>query len=328
MHVNRGLLGWGVFFVVAGAVPLAVQSGRIDPAVVRNVWQLWPLILIGIGLGLILQRTRAAVVGGLVVSVTFGLLVGGWFAVGWSGIGGFGACGINGTGAGGDPFPTQSGTLAGEARVALDLSCGDMTVTSASGNAWSVSGTSDGGEPPDITAGGDLKVESPHHQGFDFGHAADWQVTLPTAVPLRLDLTGNAGSIEATLGAMQLPALEASINAGSATLDLGEVTGLTRIDISANAGSLSLTLPASAATLTGSISANAGSVKLCVPDTAGLRIRSSSSPLGSNNFADQGLASTDNVWTRPGFEANAEQIELDVSANLGSVSLNPEGGCG
>ncbi len=112
MHVNRGLLGWGVFFVVAGAVPLLVQSGAIDPAVVRNVWQLWPLILIGIGLGLILQRTRAAIVGGLVVSVTFGLLVGGWFAVGWSGIGGFGACGINGSGSGGDPFPTQSGAFA------------------------------------------------------------------------------------------------------------------------------------------------------------------------------------------------------------------------
>ena len=249
MHVNRGLLGWGVFFVVAGAVPLLVQSGAVDPAVVRNVWQLWPLVLIGIGLGLILQRTKLAVVGGLVVSITFGLLVGGWFAVGWSGIGGFGACGINGSGSGGDPFPTQSGAFAGEARVDLSLSCGDMTVTSAQGNAWTVSGTSDGAEPPTITAGEDLKVESPHHQGFDFGHAAAWQVTLPTGVPVRLDLTGNAGSIEARLGAMQVPDLEASINAGSATLDLGQVSSLSRIDISANAGSLSLTLPAPAGTL-------------------------------------------------------------------------------
>ena len=88
MHVNRGLLGWGVFFIVAGAVPLAVQSGAIDPAVVRRAWELWPLILIGIGLGLVLQRTRVAIVGGLVVSVTFGLIVGGWFAVGCRRIGG------------------------------------------------------------------------------------------------------------------------------------------------------------------------------------------------------------------------------------------------
>ena len=27
MRVNRGLLGWGVFFVAVGAVPLAVRAG-------------------------------------------------------------------------------------------------------------------------------------------------------------------------------------------------------------------------------------------------------------------------------------------------------------
>ncbi|HEY6571184.1 MAG TPA: DUF5668 domain-containing protein, partial [Candidatus Limnocylindrales bacterium] len=72
MHINRGMLGWGVFLIVAGSVPLLVQAGAVDPEVIRRVWQLWPLILIGIGLGLILQRTRAAVVGGLIVAVTCG----------------------------------------------------------------------------------------------------------------------------------------------------------------------------------------------------------------------------------------------------------------
>ena len=90
----------------------------------RNVWQLWPLILIGIGLGLILQRTQ----GGdrrraRSSATTFGLLVGGWFA-GRAEFG-FGACGIGGNGTPGDAFPTQSGAFEGPARVALDLSCGD-----------------------------------------------------------------------------------------------------------------------------------------------------------------------------------------------------------
>ena len=263
LHVNRGLLGWGVFFVVAGAVPLAIQSGLVNADVVRNFWELWPLVLIGIGLGLILQRTKAAFVGGLVIAVTFGLLVGGWFAVGFSP--GFGTCGVGSSGTHGDPFPTQSGSFAAPASVSLDLSCGDMTVTSAGGNAWTVAGSSEGAVPPTVTAGRDLKVESPHHSGLDFGHAADWQVSLPTGVPVSLGLTGNAGSIEATLGAMQVPDLHASVNAGSATIDMAEVTGLESIDISANAGSLSLTLPAPAGTMTGSISANAGSVELCVP---------------------------------------------------------------
>ena len=60
MRVNRGLLGWGVFFIVLGAVPLAVQAGVVSEARVREAWQLWPLILVGIGLGLVLERTRFA----------------------------------------------------------------------------------------------------------------------------------------------------------------------------------------------------------------------------------------------------------------------------
>ena len=325
MHVNRGLLGWGVFFVVAGAVPLAIQSGLVNADVVRNFWELWPLVLIGIGLGLILQRTKAAFVGGLVIAITFGLLVGGWFAVGFSP--GFGTCGVGSGGTHGDPFPTQSGSFAAPASVSLDLSCGAMVVTSAGGNAWTVAGSSEGAVPPTVTAGRDLKVESPHQSGLDFGHAADWQVSLPTGVPVSLGLEGNAGSIEATLGAMQVPDLHASVNAGSATIDMAEVTGLESIDISANAGSLSLTLPSPAGTMTGSISANAGSVELCVPDGVGLRIHSSSSPLASNNFGDRGMANDGGTWTRAGYEASAQRIDLQVSANLGSVSLNPDGGC-
>ena len=132
MHVNRGLLGWGVFFIVAGSIPLLVQAGVLDPAAVRQVWQLWPLILIGIGLGLILQRTRAAALGGLVVAATFGILVGGWFAAGFGPGASFGACGIGG-GAPTTSFPTQSGSLTAGSKVMLDLSCGDFDVTPAAG---------------------------------------------------------------------------------------------------------------------------------------------------------------------------------------------------
>ena len=327
MRVNRGLLGWGVFFIVAGSIPLLVQAGVLDPARVRQVWQLWPLILIGIGLGLILQRTRAAIVGGLVVAATFGILVGGWFAVGFVPGSGFGACGIGGTNDPGQAFPTQTGALQPSATVTLDLSCGDAEITSASGTAWTVSGTSDDGTPPTITSNGDLRVQSPHHSGIDFGHTSRWQVTLPTDRSVQLDVSANAGSVDAALGPMHVPNLSASVNAGSATIDMAEVTGLETLDISANAGSLSLTLPIPTTPVNGSISANAGSIEVCVPDAVGLRITSSTS-LGSNNFADRGLTKVGDTWVRTDLVASAPQISLNVSANLGSVTLNPEDGCG
>ena len=53
MRVNRGLLNWGIFLVVLGAIPLAVQLRVLDPQLAADLVRLWPLILIGLGLGLL-----------------------------------------------------------------------------------------------------------------------------------------------------------------------------------------------------------------------------------------------------------------------------------
>jgi hypothetical protein len=323
VHVNRGLLGWGVFFIVAGSIPVLVQAGVLDPQAVRQVWQLWPLILIGIGLGLILQRTRAGVIGGLIVSATFGILVGGWFAVGFAPGAGLAACGVGGSDPG-TPFPTERGTLNPVASVSLDLSCGDAVIATAPGDAWSIDGTSDDGIPPDVSNGGNLRVEAPRGSGISFGRNSSWQVTLPSDVTVDLDLSASAGSLRAVLAPMQVTSLSASVNAGSSVLDLKDTQGLTRIDVSANAGSLGLTLPFPSGPMTGSISANAGTISLCVPTEVPMRITASSA-LGSNNFSDAGMTKDGDTWTRPGRSDGS--IDLDVSANLGTVNLNPDDGC-
>ncbi len=94
MRVRRGYLGWGVFLILAGAVPLAVRSGYLSDDQIGRLWSLWPLILVGIGVGLILSRTPFAFVGGLIVAATVGLMVGGLLS---TGVGAFstGACGTD-----------------------------------------------------------------------------------------------------------------------------------------------------------------------------------------------------------------------------------------
>ena len=81
MRIDGGRLGWGVFFVTLGLVPLAVRYGWIDPAWFDDIWRLWPLILIGIGVGLLLRRTAFAALGNVIVGLTFGLMIGGALAV-------------------------------------------------------------------------------------------------------------------------------------------------------------------------------------------------------------------------------------------------------
>ncbi len=328
MRVNRSVLGWGVFFITVGLVPLAVRGGYVDAAIVRRAWELWPLILVGIGLGLVLQRTQAAVVGGLVVAVTFGLMGGSVLAVGFGSVAGFGTCGFGAGTANAVSFPMQSGTLGGPAQVSLDLSCGDLTAVSGAGSDWQLAGSSGNGSPPDVDASpARLAVRSPDVQGFDIARGATWQLTLPRDPELDLEVTVNAGSARLNLDQTHVRDLAASVNAGDAHVDLTTTPGITALTATVNAGSLSIALPSPSGMLTGSLSANAGSLQICVPDGVALRFRASDNPLGANNFGSRGLTRNGNTWTNAAFAAASSAIDLDASANLGAITLNPESGC-
>ena len=76
MHINRSLLNWGVFLIALGGIPLAVDQGWVESGIASDLGQLWPLILVGIGLGLILRWTPLAWFGGALVAATFGVIFG------------------------------------------------------------------------------------------------------------------------------------------------------------------------------------------------------------------------------------------------------------
>jgi hypothetical protein len=329
VHVNRSLLGWGVFFIVLGAVPLAVRSGVVDESMVGRAWQLWPLLLIGAGIGLVLSRTRVAVVGGLVVAATAGLMLGGLLASGINGFAGFPSFGDGFTSciarSDAQPFPDQRGTLTSPATVDIELDCGELDIRSVAGDRWTVSGTGTGGTTPEIDAAdARLSIRTAQTRGLERA-GGTWTVELPQGPETALDLAVNAGSARATLDDMTLRSVDLRVNAGSATIDLSGTAGVDRIDGEVNAGSLAVTLPAR--DVTGSLSANAGSLHVCVPPRVDLRIVLEDNALGGNNFGDAGLVQDGNTWTSAGFGSASATIVLTARANLGSIELNPEAGC-
>lgn len=324
LRVNRSLLGWGVFLILLGVVPLAVRQGAVDESVVAGAWQLWPLFLVGAGIGLVLRGTRLELVGGLVIAVTLGLIGGSIIATGLR-IPSIGGCGI-GDGAG-TPFATQRGNLSASARVALDLNCGSLEVRTAAGAAWMLDGSDDDGRGPDVSASGDrLRIASRDRDEFSFGDGDEWRVQLPTDPELRLDLTLNAGAATLDLANARVPEVSASVNAGSMDLDLGAAASVERLTASVNAGSITITFPSQS--LSGSVSANAGSIELCIPAGVGIRLRTEDNLTASYDVERAGLVRIGNAWESPDYATASATVDLSASANAGSIVLNPEDGCG
>jgi hypothetical protein len=320
VRINRSLLGWGVFFVVLGAVPLAVRQGLVPEEAVARAWALWPLLLIFAGIGLVLRRTSVAPVASLAMAATFGLIGGGFLASG--SIPGV-ACGDQRREA---PFQPQSGQLASEAEVDVQILCGDLNVSTAAGTGWSIDGTDDDGRGPRIDASpSGLEVRADRDADF-FRGRNEWRVVLPTDVQLAVDAEVNAGVAHFVLRDANVSRFELHANASQPTVDLGEVAAIDDLEVELNAaGQARIVFPSDS--LTGSITANASRVRLCVPPDVGLRLTGGDSVASSHNYAERGLVRQGDAWQTTNFDTATAQIELRTQANAGSFDLEPEDAC-
>ncbi|GIW20414.1 MAG: hypothetical protein KatS3mg065_0710 [Chloroflexota bacterium] len=315
------LIVWAVFFLTLGLVPLAVRSGLVATDV--RWWELWPLLLIGWGLSLLLRATPGRILGGLLVAGTLGAMLGGALTAGLD-IGRIGlACGRSD----GSAFAGQNGAFPGpRAAVDLELSCGELTVVARPGSGWSVSGTAPGGQSPIIEGDADrLTVRSmSERRGFFwlFDASEAWRVELPTEVVLDLSVTLNAGEAAIDPGPARLDRASITLNAGSATLDL-DTASLDALSATVNAGFLVVRLPA--ADLFGSLTVNAGSIAICAPPGVGLRLTTNEDRLGAFDYP--GLTRTGNTWTNTEYATAAVRIDLSTTANAGAISLDTDEAC-
>jgi hypothetical protein len=326
MHIRRSFLGWGVFLILAGAVPLAVRGGYLTTDQIGRLWTLWPLILVGVGVGLILTRTRFDFIGGIIVAATLGLMAGGLISTGVGAVS-TGACGEGGRTA---AFPARDGAFATTGgSVQIDADCADVTLGVGSDDAWRVEGEDDDGLGPVIEATETtLDVRPRDESGRPFwtlGERDTWRVTVPTTTTVDVAVQLNAGQATIDLAGAAVGTLHLQLNAGAATIDLGSAEAVEGMDIGLNAGSLGLTLPR--VSTTGTIHANAGAVRLCAPEGVGLKLQTNESIVASYDYADQGLVQDGSTWTTPGFDTASVKIQLETEANAGSFALDPEDGC-
>jgi hypothetical protein len=321
MTLRRGRLYSGVFLIAVGAVAVLDAAGVLDtPAVGRALVVLWPLALIAVGLWLAVRRTPAALPAGLLAAMLPGLALGGTvvsaprFADGCTGLRPVASA-----------ADSHAGTLASAATVDLTLDCGRLDVTTQLGSDWRLDAREDGTVPRTLVQADATRLTadtgSHTHAGLHAG-AVDWSVVLPTGPVVDLRAQINAGHGSLALGQAHLGALDLAVNAGDLDVDLTGAT-LERLAVTVNAGRAAVTLPA-AASFGGTLDANAGALTVCAPDQLGLRVRSTTT-LGSSTV--NGLVRRGDAWETPDYATAPYQADLSVRTSIGSVAVNPQGGC-
>ncbi len=325
MTVRRGFLYTGLFLLSAGGVVLLAQVGGIDTEAVNGAVSLWPLAAIAIGIGLILRRTRFAVAGGIVAAVMPGLLVGAMIAAApdlpelaaWSA-----PCGEASPGA---AVTERQGSFGSAASVDLSLACGELVVTTGPGNAWQFAGSNAEGAGAIVTGSADrLSIRSADRQRAvaSLARGDAWRLRLPTGTALDLVAATSAGKATLDLAGAHLDTLRLDVNAGDADLDL-DGAFVSSLTLTVNAAKATVRLPATG-DLTASLGVNAGSLVVCAPADLGLRIRGGST-LAATTY--NGLVPSADAWESPTYATSTFHADVTVSANVGSVVLNPKGGC-
>lgn len=322
MQIDRRLVGFGLFLITVGGVMVAVRQGILSEEAARQAWNLWPLILVGIGLSIVLAGRPGAAVGGLVLAITFGAMLGGVAATGV--FPGVGLC-SGGGGGQGAPFSDGGGDLGPSARVSIEQNCGDLTIGTVDGTTWSVSGASRDGRPPEIQGrAGILQITTRNGGPVDLGGSGDWTVVLPRDSAIQLEVKVNGGQSRLALAGSHLDSLAVDANAGSIDLDLREAAAVGDTTIEVNFGSATLRLPN--LSLRAELSVNAGSAAICLPTGAGLRVELDSAA-ASNDFGAHGLIETNGSWQTPGYDTAPVRIDLRADVNAGSLALDPARTC-
>jgi len=317
MAINRRFLYIGLFLVALGGVLVAVDLSTVDTSALAGALRLWPVALIAIGAGIVLRRSRYALVAGILASLIPGLVLGGGLAIAPQYAS---DCGTRG-----DVVSnvTDQGTLADGADVDVNVDCGSLVLDARTGTAWSLTSRTTGDRPPSVEATAEhLAVSSSGGDNWLDAGREQLGLTLPTSRIANLNVQLAAGQSSlvldgATIGHLDIVgnAADISVAANGAAVDA--------IDGKLEFGRLSVQLPQQGR-YTGSFRVGAGELRICIPFFLGVHVDFSGSPRG---VRINGLEADGSVWENEGYATATNRADLNVRVNFGSVVINPIGGC-
>jgi hypothetical protein len=318
MAINRRFLYAGLFLVALGGVLVAVDLAAIETTALTNVLRLWPVALMAIGVGIVLRRSRYALVAGIVGAMLPGLVLGGGLAIAPR-------HGLDcGAGDQSGRTSTQRGTLPGPAAIQVDSSCGSIAIGTQSGADWQLVSSGDAGREPDVSLTGDsLQVASVGGEDWSWLESGrdTWSLMLPTTPMELLRVNVDAGRASLALPGANFGTV---VLTGSGAEIVADLTGarVVELDGTLDFGRMAIQLPQG--TYSGRFRIGAGELRLCTPFGLAVHVDFAGTP---REVRVNGLRTDATEWQTDNYLLSGARVDLTVKVNFGNVLINPIGGC-
>lgn len=283
IHLAYVLIGLGAFM-------LAARLGWLDWRSVFRVAELWPVILVAIGIDMLTGGRRRLLVYGAALVTVAALLLGGG--------------GLMRTAANSVPVAQP---LQGAAGASVHLAPG-VAVLELAGSAQS-SALAEGmlGQRPgeEVRVDYERRGDRAHlnatvrRTGARFptlGHDVRWSLDLTGRVPIALSVDAGVGTSILDLRQLQIESL----------------------DVNSGVGQVTVIMPANGSFIA-AIDGGVGSTILRVPRSLAIRIDVNTG-IGRVNVASH-FGRANNVYTSPSYASASQRVDLNINAGVGEVTI-------
>ncbi len=314
-------LFWPILLIGVGVIWLLSNLGVIPRENLAMLGNLWPLILIVIGLYLLFGR-QSPLVGALVGVVAVGLAVvvliaGPTLGLSTSGI------------LRHESIREPLGEVA-QAEITLNLSSQPARIYPLRDSTSLLEAEIDYFGELRYTASGTRlrrirleRIQSNPAVGFSADPTARWEIGLTPSIPLKLTMDGASGSAQLDLTTLQLSGLEIDQGSGRMGIQLPATETSYTAKIIGGSGSLQIEIPRDA-NLTLRLSGKSGAVRILVPSDLPLRLEIRNDGSGSVNLPAwlQRISGRDKegVWESASYSGAVNRV-LIICEDLGSGSF-------
>jgi hypothetical protein len=328
-HHHESSFFFPIALITVGVVWLLVNNGVIAAESLYRLIPLWPLLLVGGGLSLLLRRLWWPLAA-LMWLVLAGALV--WALVYSPAL----LPRVDAVNLRHEVLKEPVGT-AKSASVELNLSLNPTTIRAAESGSDLVEADIFVADRAllDVT-GSEMKNVTLHDQSFAgpnfFNYAfltqsgQPWTIGLTPKIPLKLEIDASTGSLNMDLTAIKLEGLRIEGSTGSMNVTLPASLDDLPFSLDASTGSVNLTIPDGTSTNM-DVKASTGSITIDVPDGAGIQVNVTDSGVGSLNLPD-GMEKVrgpegekEGLYENKAFSGSGEKIIIKLEMSTGSVTI-------